>query len=132
MNSSGLVNDKAGARSELARSTDLDASGAPRRSGPAAAVVLAAGTACFALGLLSILAAASGSVSDALTLSDRVGHVSGLSTATALTYFASWGALAIVWRRSDPPLARVAAVSSALVALGLLGTFPPVFNAFGG
>jgi hypothetical protein len=102
-----------------------------QRSGPAAAVVLAAGVACFVLGLLSILTAASGSVSDAFTLSDRVGDVSGLSTVTALTFFVAWGVLLALWRRADPPLGRVAAASAALVGFGLLGTFPPVFNAFG-
>lgn len=130
MTSTQRVDEKAATRSASLAAAGFDA--APRRhSGPAAAVVLAAGIACFALGLLSILTAASGSVSDALTLSERVGDVSGLSLATAGTYFVSWGVLAIVWRRADPPLARVAAVSAALVGVGLLGTFPPVFNAFG-
>jgi hypothetical protein len=101
------------------------------RSGPAAAVVLAAGIGCFTLGLLSVLVAASGRVSEALTLSERVGDVSGLTTATALVFFAAWGALSLVWRRSDPALMRVALASGGLVALGLLGTFPPFFNAIG-
>ena len=94
--------------------------------------MLAAGIACFTLGLLSILTAASGAVSDAMTLSDRVGDVSGLSVVTAATYFIAWGSLAIVWRRANPPLARIAAASGALVGVGLLGTFPPFFNLFGG
>ena len=51
-----------------------------RPSGPAAAVVLAAGLAWFTLGLLSVLTAASASVSDALTFSDRVGDLSGVTT----------------------------------------------------
>lgn len=101
------------------------------RSGPAAAVVLAAGIGCFTLGLLSVLTAASGRVSEALTLSERVGDVSGLTTATAVVFFAVWGALSLAWRRSDPPLMRVALASGGLIALGLLGTFPPFFNAIG-
>jgi hypothetical protein len=105
---------------------------ATRPSGPAAAVVLAAGLASFALGLLSVLTAASGSFSSALTLSDRVGDISGLTTATALLFFAAWIVLATRWRRADPPLGRVAAASAVLVGLGLLGTFPPFFNAVGG
>lgn len=104
---------------------------AARPSGPAAAVVLAAGLASFALGLLSVLTAASSSVSAALTLSDRVGDVSGLTTAAAVVFFAAWGVLALTWRHADPPLARVAAATGVLIALGLLGTFPPFFNAVG-
>jgi hypothetical protein len=99
-----------------------------RPSGPAAAVVLAAGLASFALGLLSVLTASSASVSSALTLSDRVGDLSGLTTATAVIFFATWGVFAIAWRHADPPLPRIAVASTVLIALGLLGTFPPFFN----
>jgi hypothetical protein len=100
-----------------------------RPSGPAAAVVLAAGLGSFTLGLLSVLTAASSSVSTALTLSDGVGDLSGVTTAALLVYAGAWGLLAIRWRRADPPLMRIAAASAVLVALGLLGTFPPFFNA---
>jgi hypothetical protein len=100
--------------------------------GPAAAVVLAAGLASFTLGLLSVLTAASDWVSDALTLSDRVGNLSGLTTAASIVFFTAWAALAIVWRHVDPPLLRVAAAAAVLIALGLLSTFPPFFNLTGG
>lgn len=120
-------------RPEVAADAPPDQGGEARRSsGPAAAAVLGAGVAAFALGVLSVLAAASVRVADALTLSERVGHVSGLTTVTAAVFLASWGALFLVWRRADPPLVRVAAFAGALVALGLVGTFPPFFNAFGG
>jgi hypothetical protein len=100
-----------------------------RPSGPAAAILLAAGLGSFALGLLSTLTAVDSSISSALTLSDGVGDVSGVTTAAAIVFFAAWGLLTIVWRRADPPLMRVAAATAVLVALGLLGTFPPFFNA---
>ena len=103
-----------------------------RPSGPAAAVVVAAGLASFLLGLLSVLTAASADVSDALTLSDRVGNLSGVTTATIAVFFAAWGGLALAWRNANPPLARAAALAALLIALGLLGTFPPFFNAVGG
>ena len=103
----------------------------PGPPGPAAAVVLAAGLACFTLGLLSVPTAASDAVSDALTLSERVGDVSGLSLAAFAVFFVAWAALAVAWRRADPPLVRIATASAALIALGLLGTFPPFFNAVG-
>ena len=103
-----------------------------RPSGPAAAVILAAGLASFTLGLLSVLTAASTSISNALTLSDRVGDLSGLTTSATVVFFASWGVLAIAWRHADPPLARVTAAAGGLIALRLLGTFPPIFNAIAG
>jgi hypothetical protein len=126
------VEQKTETRTTVAAGASREGSPAAPRSGPAAAVVLAAGIACFVLGLLSVLVAASDSIADALTLSNRVGEVSGISTMTSATFFVTWGALAVVWRRVDPSLARVAAMSAVLAGLGLLGTFPPVFNAFGG
>jgi hypothetical protein len=103
-----------------------------RPSGPAAAVVLAAGLASFTLGVLSVLTAASTSVSSALTLSERVGDLSGLTTASAAVFFGAWGVLSMAWRHASPSLVRTAVAAAALIALGLLGTFPPFFNAIGG
>ncbi|NUT55888.1 MAG: hypothetical protein HOQ03_07895 [Thermoleophilia bacterium] len=102
-----------------------------RPSGPAAAVVLAAGLGAFTLGLLSVLTAASGAVSDALTLSDRVGNLSGVTTATGAVFFAAWLGLGVAWRHADPPLGRVVAAAGVLIGLALVGTFPPFFNAIG-
>jgi hypothetical protein len=127
-----LVDEKPARQSVAAQAIGAEVRAGRRRSGPAAAVVLAAGIACFALGLLTVVTAASSSVSNALTLSNRVGDVSGLSAVTFLTFFAAWGGLAVVWRRADPSLTRIAAISAALVVLGLIGTFPPVFHVFGG
>ena len=101
-----------------------------RPSGPAAAVVLAAGLGCLTLGVLSVLTAADQGVSDALALSDRVGDISGITTASAAVFFGAWAVLAVAWRRADPPLVWVAGVAGLLMALGLLGTFPPFFNLF--
>ena len=52
-----------------------------RPSGPAAAVVLSAALGCLTLGVLSVLTAAEERFSDALTVSDRVGDISGITTA---------------------------------------------------
>jgi hypothetical protein len=93
--------------------------------------VLAAGLASFTLGLLSVLTAVSTSVSDALTLSEGVGDLSGLTTAATIIFFAAWAVLVVVWGNANPPLGRVAAVAAILIGLGLLGTFPPFFNLFG-
>ena len=117
------------ARPAAVDATDQPAAELARPSGPAAAVVLAAGLGSFTLGLLSVLTAVSPSISSALTLSDRVGDLSGVTTASVAVYAATWGLLAIWWRRADPPLMRVARAAAVLIGLGLLGTFPPFFNA---
>ena len=79
-----------------------------------------------------MLTAASSEISAALTLSDRVGDVSGLTVVSVGVFFASWGVLARVWRGAEPPLLRVAVAAAVLIALGLLGTFPPFFRAVAG
>jgi hypothetical protein len=102
-----------------------------RPSGPAAAVVLAAGLGCFMLGLLTVLTVASSTFSDAMTFSERVGDLAGVTTIATIVFFAAWIGLALVWRTDNPPLSRIAGAAGLLVALGLLGTFPPFFNLFG-
>jgi hypothetical protein len=92
--------------------------------------VLAAGLGSFTLGLLSVLTAASSSVSSALTFSERVGDLSGVTTLTVVVYAGAWALLALRWRRANPPLMRIATATAILIGLGLLGTFPPFFNAF--
>ena len=102
----------------------------PIETGPAAAVTLAAGIGALTLGLLTTLAEASASVASGLKFSDRVGPLSGNTIITVIVFFAAWGALLAVWRRSSPPLRPVLVASVTLIALGLLGTFPTFFQAF--
>ena len=102
-----------------------------RPSGPAAAVVLAAGLGCFALGLLTVLTVVSGAFSDAMTFSERVGDLSGVTTVATIVFFAAWIGLTLAWRNANPPLARIAGMAGLLIVLGLLGTFPPFYNLFG-
>ena len=103
---------------------------AERPSGPAAAVVLAAGIATLLLGILTTLAEASTGIHDWLQFYDRVGPLSGKTIISAAVFFGAWGVLTALWRSSDPPLKKVTAVAVALIVLGLIGTFPIFFQAF--
>ncbi|HEV7642015.1 MAG TPA: hypothetical protein VGO39_14205 [Gaiellaceae bacterium] len=99
-------------------------------SGPAAAAILSVGVAALVLGVLSTLTAASTSVSNVLTWSDRVGDLSGVTTLAIAVFFGAWGVLALAWRNANPPLRTVVIVSTILLGLSLVGTFPPFFHAF--
>ena len=99
-------------------------------SGPAAAAMLAAGFGALALGILTTLAEGVTSIKDWLQFNDRVGPLSGKTIISVAVFFGAWALLTIVWRRSDPPLRRVAAATAVLVILGLVGTFPIFFQAF--
>jgi hypothetical protein len=128
-----VVTDQRGASvaepiSTFTRSDELTAVAPP--TGPAAAVILSVGLASLVLGVLSTLTAASTSVSSFLTLSNRVGDLSGVTTLATVIFFGSWALLALAWRRADPPLRTVVIVTAVLLGLGLVGTFPPFFHAF--
>src|SRR6266508_4626898 len=96
----------------------------------AAAVLLAAGFGIFILGLLTTLAEASTGIKDGLQWNDRVGPLSGKTIIATAVFFGAWGLLAAALRRSEPPWKPVVYATGALVALGLLMTFPTFFQAF--
>ena len=109
----------------------MDERSADKHFGPAAAAILAAGLGALTLGALATLREAIASFGDWLAFSGRVGMLSGETTIASGVYFLSWAILALVWRRSDPPLRLVVAVTAILVLLGLIGTFPVFFHLFG-
>ena len=99
-------------------------------SGPAAAAILAVGIGTLILGILTTWSEASTGFADALQWNDRVGPLSGKTIISVIAYFGSWGALHLIWRRSNPPLRRIVWITVALIALGLIGTFPKFFQQF--
>jgi hypothetical protein len=101
-----------------------------RPFGPAAAVMLAAGAGIFILGLLTTLAEANTGIKDALQWNDRVGPLSGKTIIATCVFFFVWAVLTVAMRRSEPPWKVVAYAAGALIALGLLMTFPTFFQAF--
>lgn len=100
-------------------------------TGAAAAAVLAAGIGCFALGLLTVLAAANDRLSEALDWYHRVGPLSGKTTGAVLCWLAAWGVLHLLLRRRAADLGPITVATFILIALGWIGTFPPVIDVFG-
>jgi hypothetical protein len=99
-------------------------------SGPAAAVVLAAGVGTFVLGLFTTLNEASTGINDFLRVSDDVGPLSGKTIFAAAAFFLSWAILGFLWRGRDIAWRPVLIATIVLLALGFLGTFPTFFEAF--
>jgi hypothetical protein len=102
----------------------------PKPNGPAAAAILAAGIGCFALGVLVIVSEAIPMFKSALTLYGPVGPLSGKTIAQVAIYFVAWAGLAYAWRGKSVAFGRVYVAALVLLALGLLGTFPLVYEAF--
>jgi hypothetical protein len=105
-------------------------SGAPRLDGPPAAALIAMGIGAFTLGLFVTLAEASTGVKDFLQMNDRVGPLSGKTILATIAYFASFAILGFAWRGRSFLLKGILTATVVLVALGLLFTFPPIFQAF--
>ena len=101
-----------------------------RPTGPVAAAVLAAGIGIFILGLFTTLSEASTGIHDFLEFSDDVGPLSGKTIFAVIAYFGSWAILHALWRRQNQPLRPILIATAVLIALGILGTFPPFFQAF--
>jgi hypothetical protein len=106
---------------------------APRPDGPAAAAILAAGIGMFVLGLLTVLSEASEGIHDWLEKweFDRgVGPLAGKTAVAVIAWAVSWIVLGLAWRRKDVNLRAWFWVALVVGALGFVGTFPPLFQAF--
>jgi hypothetical protein len=94
-------------------------------NGPAAAALLSAAAGCFLLGALAVAADGSKALASALNFYNPTGPLAGVSTCPIVVWLVLWAVLARRWRVAQMPFSRIAAVSFALLALGILLTFPP-------
>ena len=99
-------------------------------NGPAAAAILSAGIGSMVLGLFTTLAEAIGSVKKALVFYNPVGPLSGKTTLAVVAWLVAWIILGSLWKNKQVGFTGVFAVSLILIALGLIGTFPPFFEMF--
>ena len=101
-----------------------------RIDGPPAASLIAAGIGAVVLGLFVTLAEASTDIKDWLQWNDRVGPLSGKTILAVIAYFGTLSVLGFAWRGKVFALRSILIVAGILVLLGLLFTFPPIFQAF--
>ena len=101
-------------------------------NGPAAAAILASGIGSLALASFTCLTQALGPLNRALSFYDPTGSLSGVTTLAVLAWLASWAILHGLWKREQVDFGKVFVATLILISLGLLGTFPPFFQLFGG
>jgi hypothetical protein len=89
------------------------------------AALLASGIGAFAMGLVVILNESGLFV--APTLYAPAGGVSGRTTIAAIVWLLSWILLHRRWRDHELESGRITVATVVLIALGVLGTFPPVW-----
>jgi hypothetical protein len=107
-----------------------DKAGEADQNGAAAAAILAAGIGCLAVAVLTILVEASERIKGALTLSSRVGPLSGKVAGALAIWLIAWAALHLAWRRRTVPSGAVYVAALVLILLAMAGTYPGVFHAF--
>jgi hypothetical protein len=90
------------------------------------AAFLAAGIGAFATGLIVVLNEAGLLAVPALY--PPAGGVSGRTTLAVLVWLVAWAVLHMRWRGRSLAPGRLVTVISILIALGILGTFPPLWS----
>ncbi|MBI1757835.1 MAG: hypothetical protein HYR62_01175 [Actinobacteria bacterium] len=98
--------------------------------GPINAALIAGGIGSLAMGVFTTLVEASTSVKSALTLTKAVGPLSGKTVFAVVVWLVAWAVLHATMRRSTMAVGRAFALTLTLVGLGLLLTFPLIFQAF--
>ncbi len=92
------------------------------------AAFVAAGVGSLAMGLIVVLGHIGALSVPALYA--PAGGVTGRTTLAAVVWLVAWAALHRRWRNRDLPARPVFTIALVLIALGVLGTFPPAWNLF--
>jgi len=101
------------------------------KNGLAAAALLAGGFGSFMVGLMTLLTEMSKAINTALIFYKPSGPLSGKTTVAVIAWLIMWVILGSQWKGKDVAFGKVVVVAFALLALGLLFTFPPFFLLFG-
>ena len=99
-------------------------------NGPVLAALVAGGLGSATIGLMTVLAEASEPIKNALNWWNPAGPLTGKSLVGVIVFFASWIVLHLILRGKNVNFARAVTIAFILLALGLLGTFPPFFELF--
>ncbi|HVG52865.1 MAG TPA: hypothetical protein VM846_00480 [Vicinamibacterales bacterium] len=95
-------------------------------NGSAMAAFLGGGIGAFAMGAVVLLNEAG--IFAAPALYAPAGGVSGRTTLATIVWLVAWVVLHNRWKAREIATGRVGAVTLILIALGVLGTFPPVWG----
>ena len=118
------------ATGDMAESDTRLAEDEQARDGALAAALIAVGIGVLTLGIVTSAAEAALGFKDWLRWDDSVGPLSGKSSVALIAWAASWPMLHAVLFRRDGLLPLALVISGILILLGLIGTFPPVFESF--
>jgi hypothetical protein len=100
----------------------------PTPTGPGAAAILAAGFGALSLGAAALAGDALPALKPLLSLWPPSGPLSGVSTLAVVVWLVAWLILGRRWAARDVPLGPVNLAAFAMLAGGLLLTFPPFMD----
>jgi len=116
---------------EVAAYLDEDEGDAPAEpNGGVVAAIVAAGLACAIFGSLVVATAASPAIAKLMTFYWPAGPLTGKSTVAVVAYLVIWPNLHYRLRDRHLDLYKAFLFTLFLVALGLIGTFPPFYQMF--
>ncbi len=107
---------------------DFEVSEPDLPNGPVAASFVGGGIGAAVLGIVTILSEVSTPFSNALNWYKPAGPLTGKVIIAVVAFFGSWIALHFAIGRKNVNFSTYATVAFVLLAIGLLGTFPPVFD----
>jgi hypothetical protein len=99
--------------------------------GEVAAALIAGGAGSLILGFVVVLAEASSTFSGQLSIYPPTGSLSGKVALAVVGWLTIWLVLHFRMRNREIPTGKMIRVLFILVAMGLIGTFPPFFYLFG-
>ena len=99
-------------------------------TGPAAAAFISGGIGILVLGLMTTGAVISEGLSTFLNWRDPVGPLSGKTGMAIIVWLISWVAMHTIWKDKEYDLNKAFTIMLILIGVGLLLTFPPIFEAF--
>lgn len=99
-------------------------------TGVAAATFVAGGIGALVLGLMTTGAVISEGLKNALDWWNPAGPLTGKTGIAVIFWLISWILLNTLWKGKDVDLRKSFIITMVLIGLGLLFTFPPVFEAF--
>lgn len=99
-------------------------------NGPVAAALLAGGIGSAFLGIVTTIFEMNDKSAFATSLawSKSVGGLSGKVGLSIIVFFISWAVLYFVFRGKETNMSRIITIASVLLAIGLIGTFPPFWG----
>jgi hypothetical protein len=97
-------------------------------NGPGAAAILAAGIGSATLGILALAGDAFPPINKLLNFYNPSGALSGVSTVAVVVWLLAWFFLGRQWGTRTVALAKVNLAAFALLAVGVLLTFPPIMD----